>query len=192
MHCYYELVTNETDFRRRLHMATILDALTGNSPEPPTPETAGFDPERKLVQMVNSVRELTGIELARSEDGALMFALKSGEQFRCEVQDRYQMLFSATVMPMDSEQLKEAAPAILNANAFGKITKGGWLAWDFSTGSLLFHYVWSDFAIASPEAFLTLVRLLANHAGELRAVISDGTLTSTLQQVSDQLFTNDA
>lgn len=160
-----------------------------NSNAKPSASPSEQNPEQtnplqsKLQAFAGRIEELSGAQVLGGP-GRIDFAVQSGEQVRCEIQFQNQLLISVVMMSLDPDRISELAPWLLNLNALGKGSGGGWLACDIASSTILYHYRWGNFEKGGEEEFFAVVEAVMVLSRQISQLIVEDGWRKTLPPLS--------
>lgn len=154
--------------------ASVRELIRSSAKGASTGEGTPAEPLEMMRRLVNEVNGISGLALEVNEQGACQMESTEGMPITVTLHDNNNSLL-LTAMIVDSEGAPnpERMRKLLEINAFGADTLGGWLGLIPGTGFVVFHFEWRRFQTSDGETLSKLLNTFINHAHHLRDRVTE-------------------
>lgn len=148
-------------------------AATPSAPPPPEQEPV---PLAMLKELVRQINEVAGISLTADEDGHCLMESTHGLPVMISLHDGGVSLLLTAALGEIPGDAGAACRLLLEANAFGRSTLGGWFGLLPGTVSVVYQHVIQDLSHAPAVVVLPVLRSFVEHGEKVRDMLAAGTL----------------
>lgn len=131
---------------------------------------APLDVMRRLIKEVNT---LSGLSLEVSDQGVCELESIEGLPIALTLHDQNRsLLLSVLILRSEGELAAGLMRELLEINAYGADTMGGWLGLIPDTGLVVFHFEWLTFQTGDGQTLNKLLNSFISHAHHLQNRLS--------------------
>lgn len=121
-----------------------------------------------MRRLINEVNALSGLSLEVSDQGVCELESIEGLPIAVKLHDQDRsLLLSALILRSEGDPAAGLMRELLEMNAYGADTQGGWLALIPDTGLVVFHFEWRRFQMSDGETLNELLNSFISHAHHL-------------------------
>lgn len=154
--------------------SSVRDLIHSSAKGASTGEKTPPEPLEVMRRLVNEVNGLSGLALEVNEQGACQMESTEGMPITVTLHDNNtSLLLTALIAESDGTPSPERMRKLLEINAFGSDTLGGWLGLIPDTGFAVYHFEWRRFQTSDGETLSKLLNTFINHAHHLRDRVAE-------------------
>lgn len=149
--------------------SSVRDLIRSSAKGASAGEKTPPEPLEVMRRLVSEVNGLSGLALEVNDQG--FCEMESTEAMPISVtlhDENSSLLLTALIVASEGAPSPERMRKLLEINAYGADTLGGWLGLIPDTGFAVYHFEWRRFQTSDGETLSKLLNTFINHAHHLR------------------------
>ncbi|GAA5149450.1 hypothetical protein GCM10023213_47170 [Prosthecobacter algae] len=139
-----------------------------------TGEKTPAEPLEVMRRLISEVNGLSGQALEVNDQGLCVMESTEGMPMTLTLHDNSNsLLLTAMIAESEGPPSPEQMRKLLEINAYGADTLGGWLALIPDSAIAVFHFEWRPFQASDGETLSKLLNTFINHAHHLRDRVAE-------------------